>query len=75
MDLRKAMEVVIRDLLNNNEGEIGYDDINNATSEKLDKLAKNFIESDEFLTRFNNVGEQLINGFIDDFGDEYNISE
>lgn len=75
MDLRKATNVVVRDLLNNNLGSIAFEDVNNANPRKLDKIALELCRSDYFLIKFNEMGEDLLNEYFSDFGDEYDIDE
>lgn len=70
MDLRKAMEIVVRDLLQNNQGGIPEDDLKNID---VDKIVKHLTNSDVFLIQFTDMGESLITEYFDDYGDELGI--
>jgi len=70
MDLRKAMETVVKDLLMNNQGGIPEDDLKNID---VDKIVKHLTDSDIFLIQFTDMGESLIAEYFDDYGDELGI--
>lgn len=72
MDLKMATMLVVRDALN---GDIGYEDLANMSTKKKTALAEKLMESDEFLYRFSDAVEAVLQEYFDDFGDEYGIEE
>lgn len=71
MDLRKAMETVVRDGLQNYGGNINFD----IPQEKFEKIVISATNNDDFLIRFNEVFEELLNEFLEDHADEFDIYE
>lgn len=70
MDLRKAMEIVVKDLLMNNQGGISEEDLKGLD---IDKAVKHITNSDEFLINFTDAGESLIAEYFDNYGDELGV--
>jgi len=74
MNLREAMEMVIADFLEDNQGGIGIERIANMSRKKKQQLASNLASTDEFLERLTGAVEDVIAEYFDDFGDEYDIN-
>ncbi|AMQ66492.1 hypothetical protein BH753_gp010 [Bacillus phage Shbh1] len=71
MDLRKAMEIVVRDGLQNYGGNICFE----IPQEKIQEIVNSVTNNDNFLIRFNEVFEELLNEYLEDHGDEFDIYE
>lgn len=74
-DLREATAVVLVDALNDNNGNIGYEDVASMSQAKKIAFAFKLMESDEFLGRLTDAIENTITEHLDDYGDEYGIEE
>lgn len=75
MDLKLATMLVVRDALNDNNGNVGYEDISMMNSSRKTALTAKLMESDEFLQRFSDAVETVLQEYFDDFGDEYGIED
>jgi hypothetical protein len=75
MDLKMATMLVVRDALNDNNGNIGYEDVSQMSANRKTALTAKLMESDEFLQRFSDAVETVLQEYFDDFGDEYGIEE
>lgn len=75
MDLRMATMIVVRDALNDNNGNVGFEDVTSMSAIRKTALTGKLMESDEFLQRFSDAVESVLQEYFDDFGDEYGIEE
>ncbi len=75
MDLRMATMIVVRDALNDNNGNVGFEDVTSMSATRKNSLTGKLMESDEFLQRFSDAVESVLQEYFDDFGDEYGIEE
>ena len=75
MDLRKAMETVIADFLEDNQGGINFIDLAGMSSKEKRILAVELADSDEFLERLTSSVEDVIAEYLNDYGDEHDIFE
>lgn len=75
MDLKLATMLVVRDALNDNNGNVGYEDVANMSDKRKTALTSELMKSDEFLQRFSDAVETVLQEYFDDFGDEYGIEE
>ncbi|MEK4148934.1 hypothetical protein NST02_17885 [Robertmurraya sp. FSL W8-0741] len=73
MNLREAMEIVIADFLEDNQGGIGYVQIADMSTKEKRALASNLVSTDEFLERLTGAVEDVIGEYFNDYGDEYEI--
>ncbi|OXB94859.1 hypothetical protein [Parageobacillus galactosidasius] len=73
MDLRKATELVIQDTLENHQGGIAFEDLENMSAKERKELAVKLVNSDEFLERLTATLEDVINEYFEEFGEEYDI--
>ncbi|WP_137744853.1 hypothetical protein [Robertmurraya siralis] len=73
MNLREAMEIVIADFLEDNQGGIGYVQIADMSTKEKRVLASNLVSTDEFLERLTGAVEDVIGEYFNDYGDEYEI--
>ena len=73
MDLRKATELVIQDALENHQGGIAFEDLENMSAKERKELAVKLVNSDDFLERLTATLEDVINEYFEDFGEEYDI--
>ncbi|WP_077621542.1 hypothetical protein [Sediminibacillus massiliensis] len=71
MDLRKAMETVTRDVLQNNQGNIYFE----IPEEKIEDIVISATNNDDFLIRFTEIFEELVNEYLEDHADEFDIYE
>lgn len=75
MDLKMATMLVVRDALNDNNGNVGYVDVSSMSTTRKTALTAKLMESDEFLQRFSDAVETVLQEYFDDFGEEYGIEE
>ena len=75
MDLKLATMLVVRDALNDNNGNVGYVDVASMSDKRKTALTATLMNSDEFLQRFSDAVETVLQEYFDDFGDEYGIEE
>lgn len=73
MDLRKAMETVVADFLEDNQGGINFTDVENLNAKEKQGLAVKLADSPEFLERLTIAAEDVLSEFFADYGDEYDI--
>lgn len=75
MNSKEATAIVVYDALNDNNGNIGYEDV--VTMGKVRKTAfvAKLMESDEFLMSLTDAIENVITEHLDDYADEYGIEE
>lgn len=70
MGLRKAMEVVIKDLLQNSQGGIYAEDLENVD---IDKLVNRLTNDDNFLVEFVGHNELMISDYFEIHGEELGL--
>lgn len=75
MNLRDATAIVILDALNDNNGNIGYEDVAIMSEVRKTAFALKLMESDEFLYDLTSAIEDTIGKHLDNYGDEYGIEE
>jgi hypothetical protein len=75
MDLKTATMLVVRDAMNDNNGNVGYEDVATMSATRKTALTAKLMESDEFLQRFSDAVETVLQEYFDDYGDEYGIEE
>lgn len=73
MGLRQAMEVVVKDLLQNNQGGIAEEDLERLSEKDIDNIVKALTNNDGFLIEFVGRGEMLIADTFDNYGDELGV--
>lgn len=71
MDLRKAMETVVRDGLNNNQGGI-YIEI---PENKIEDIVHSVTNNDYFLIEFTDELEDMLAEYLDNHADELGLYE
>ena len=71
MNLRKAMETVVRDGLNNNQGGI-YMEI---PEDKIDDIVYSVTNNDDFLIGFTDRLEDMLAEYLDIYADELGLIE
>lgn len=75
MNLREATILVIADALNDNSGNLGFEQVANMSKSGKLVLAQKLIESDEFLISLEENIESALGEHFDAYGDEYGIEE
>lgn len=71
MDLRKAMETVVRDGLNNNQGGIHIEIPEN----KIEDIVHSVTNNDYFLIEFTDNLEDMLTEYLDNHADELGLYE
>jgi len=71
MDLRKAMETVVRDGLNNNQGGIHIEIPEN----KIEDIVHSVTNNDYFLIEFTDELEDMLAEYLDNHADELGLYE
>ncbi|MGE6895747.1 hypothetical protein [Priestia flexa] len=75
MNLKEATAIVVKDALNDNNGNIGYQDVVTMSKARKTAFAIKLMESDEFLMSLTDAIENVITEHLDDYADEYGIEE
>ncbi|MDF1511169.1 hypothetical protein PZE06_23850 [Robertmurraya sp. DFI.2.37] len=75
MKLRDATAIVIMDALNDNNGNIGYEDVALMSKARKTALTMKLMESDEFLDRLTDAIESTILEHLENYAEEYGIGE
>ena len=75
MNLRDATAIVILDALNDNNGNLAYEEISSMSEAEKKTLAVKLMESDDFLQRFSDAVESVISEYMDDYAEEYGIED
>ena len=75
MNLRDATAIVILDALNDNNGNLAYEEISSMNEAEKKTLAVKLMESDDFLQRFSDAVESVISEHMDDYAEEYGIED
>lgn len=75
MSLKEATAVVVMDALNDNNGNLAYEEISSMGKEKKKKLTMELMECDDFLQRFSDAVESVVSEYMDDYAEEYGIEE
>ena len=71
MDLREATMVVIADILNDNNGNLGIEEVSSLSPQEKLRLARKLMKSDALLQEITNALEVTIGEHIENAGDEY----
>lgn len=75
MNLKEATAIVVKDALNDNNGNIGYQDVVTMSKARKTAFAMKLMESDEFLMSLTDAIENVITEHLDDYAYEYGIEE
>jgi len=71
MNLREAMETIVKDGLQNNQGNLAFE----VPQEKIEEIVLSVTNNDDFLIRFSERLEDHLNDFLEDHADEFDIYE
>lgn len=73
MDLREATAIVLMDALENNNGNIDFEVLDDMSKARKKRLVLEMMESDEFLQEFSTALEEVVAEHLDNYADEYGL--
>lgn len=74
MDLREATAVVLADALENNNGNISFEVLDDMSKARKKRLVLEMMESDEMLQEVSTALEEIIAEHLDNYADEYGLA-
>lgn len=73
MDLREATAVVLMDVLENNNGNISFEELDDMSKARKKRLVLEMMESDELLQEVSSALEEVVAEHLDNYADEYGL--
>ncbi|MGN7408664.1 hypothetical protein [Sporosarcina sp. SAFN-010] len=73
MDLREATAIVLMDALENNNGNIGFEQLDDMSKARKKRLVLQMMESDEMLEEVSTALEEVVAEHLDNYPEEYGL--
>jgi len=73
MDLREATAIVLMDTLENNNGNISFEELDDMNKSRKKRLVLEMMDSDEFLEELTNALEEVVAEHLDNYADDYGL--